>query len=208
MLTLARKLAGADASTKAGKWERAKFTGFELFGKTLGLIGMGDIGARVAKRAVAFGMNIIAHDPLLTPTHFAPAEFGATLLPLEAVLQQADFVSIHVPLLPSTRNLLNAERLAMMKSSAIILNSSRGGIIDEVALTQALTDKRIGGAALDVRLNEPPGVDDPLAKFENVLLTPHVAGITEEAQDRICTAVAQDILRVLRGERGLFEVKN
>lgn len=206
MLTLARKLTGADASTKAGKWERAKFTGFELFGKTLGLIGMGDIGARVAKRAEAFGMRLIAHDPVLTPTHFAPAEFGATLLPLDEVLRQADFVSIHVPLLPSTRNLINAERLALMKPTAIVLNSSRGGIIDEAALAAALSAKRIGGAALDVRINEPPGSDDPLAKFDNVLLTPHVAGITEEAQDRICIAVAQDVLRVLRGERPVFSV--
>jgi len=151
-------------------------------------------------------MRLIAHDPVLTPTHFAPAEFGATLLPLDEVLRQADFVSIHVPLLPSTRNLINAERLARMKPTAIVLNSSRGGIVDEAALAAALTAKRIGGAVLDVRINEPPGSDDPLAKFDNVLLTPHVAGITEEAQDRICIAVAQDILRVLRGERPVFAV--
>lgn len=208
MLALARKLPAADRSTKGGAWDRATFgAGVELYGKTLGLIGLGDIGARVAKRADAFGMRVIAHDPLITPTHFAAAEFGVTLMALDDVLRESDFVSLHVPLLPATANLINAERLARMKPTAILINTSRGGIVDEPALVQALGEGRLGGAALDVRAHEPPGEADPLAQFENVLLTPHVAGLTAESQARVCTAVAEDVLRVLRGEKPMFAVR-
>ncbi|MFC1463761.1 MAG: hydroxyacid dehydrogenase [Candidatus Brachytrichaceae bacterium NZ_4S206] len=208
MLALARKLPAADRSTKGGAWDRATFgAGVELYGKTLGLIGLGDIGARVAKRADAFGMRVIAYDPLITPTHFAATEFGVTLLPLDDVLRESDFVSLHVPLLPTTANLINAERLARMKPTAILINTSRGRIVDESALAQALQEKRLGGAALDVRAHEPPGEADPLAQFENVLLTPHIAGLTAESQARVCTAVAEDVLRVLRGEKPVFATK-
>jgi D-3-phosphoglycerate dehydrogenase len=208
MLALARKLPAADRSTKGGAWDRATFgAGVELYGKTLGLIGLGDIGARVAKRAGAFGMRAIAHDPLITPAHFAAAEFGIALMALEDVLRASDFISLHVPLLPSTRHLINAARIGLMKPTAILINSSRGGIVDESALADALHARRLGGAALDVREHEPPGADDPLARCENVLLTPHVAGLTAESQERVCTAVAQDVLRVLRGEKPMFAVK-
>jgi D-3-phosphoglycerate dehydrogenase len=208
MLALSRKLTAADHNTKQGQWDRATFgAGGELFGKTLGLIGLGDIGARVAKRAEAFGMRLIAHDPLITPNHFAGAELGIALLPLADVLRESDVVSLHVPLLPATKHLLNAERLAQMKPSAILINTSRGGIVDEAALADALRNGALGGAALDVREQEPPGPADPLAHCDNVLLTPHIAGLTAESQQRVCTAVAQDVVRVLRGERPLFAVK-
>ncbi|BCX03789.1 MAG: hypothetical protein KatS3mg053_1727 [Candidatus Roseilinea sp.] len=208
MLALARKLPAADCSTKSGAWDRAAFgAGIELYGKTLGLIGLGDIGARVAKRADAFGMRIIAHDPLITPSHLAAAEFGVTLMALDDVLRESDFVSLHVPLLPTTAHLINAERLARMKPTAILINTSRGGIVDEAALVQALSERRLGGAALDVRAHEPPGEADPLTHFENVLLTPHIAGLTAESQARVCTAVAEDVLRVLRGEKPVFTIK-
>lgn len=207
MLALARRLTAADRSTKGGEWDRATFgAGVELYGKTLGLIGLGDIGARVAKRANAFGMRISAHDPLITPTHFAAAEFDVALMDLDDVLRGSDFVSLHVPLLPATANLINAARLALMKPTAMLINSSRGGIVDEDALAQALREKRLGGATLDVRAHEPPVKDDPLTQLDNVLLTPHIAGLTVEAQARVCTAVAEDVLRALRGERPNFAV--
>lgn len=208
MLALARKLNAADAATKRGGWDRAAFgSGAELHGKTLGLIGLGDIGARVARRADAFGMRVIAHDPLLTPAHFAPAELGVALLALDDVLRRSDFVSLHVPLLASTRHLIDAQRLALMKPTAVVINTSRGGIVDEAALADALRAGRLGGAALDVREHEPPGLDDPLAAFPTVLLTPHIAGLTHESQTRVCTAVAQDVARVLRGERAIFAIR-
>ncbi len=208
MLMLARKLPAADRSTSRGRWERATFgAGVELYGKTLGLIGLGDIGARVAKRADAFGMRVVAHDPLITPTHFAAAEFDIRLMALDDVLRESDFVSLHVPLTPTTSNLIDAERLALMRPTAILINSSRGGIVDEGALVQALREGRLGGAALDVRAHEPPDEDDPFLQLDNVLLTPHIAGLTVEAQARVCTAVAEDVLRVLRGERPMFAVK-
>lgn len=208
MLALARKLPAADRSTKSGGWDRATFgVGAELYGKTLGLIGLGDIGARVAKRAVAFGMRVVAHDPLITPLHFAAAEFNVPLLSLDEVLRASDFVSLHVPLLPATANLINAGRLALMKPTAILINTSRGGIVDEAALAEALRTGRLGGAALDVRVHEPPGSHDPLAVLDNVLLTPHIAGLTAESQARVCAAVADDVLRVLRGGKPLFAVQ-
>lgn len=208
MLTLARRLPAADQHTKGGGWDRAAFgAGFELHGKTLGLIGLGDIGARVARRALAFGMRVVAHDPLITPQHFAAAELGVALMPLDDLLGESDFISLHVPLLPTTRHLIHAERLARMKPTAALINTSRGGIVDEAALVEALRAGRLGGAALDVRAHEPPEQPDPLAQFENVLLTPHIAGLTAESQARVCQAVAEDVLRVLRGERPLFAVR-
>ncbi len=208
MLTLARRLPAADRHTKGGGWDRAAFgAGFELHGKTLGLIGLGDIGARVARRALACGMRVVAHDPLITPHHFAAAELGVTLAPLDDLLGESDFISLHVPLLPTTRHLINAERLARMKPTAVLINTSRGGIVDEAALIEALRAGRLGGAALDVRALEPPEQPDPLAQFENVLLTPHIAGLTAESQARVCQAVAEDVLRVLRGEKPLFAVQ-
>lgn len=207
MLALARKLPLADRSTKGGGWDRAAFgAGGELYGKTLGLIGLGDIGARVAKRAAAFGMRVIAHDPLITPNHFAAAEFDVALLPMDRVLRESDFVSLHVPLLPTTVRLINAERLAEMKPTAILINTSRGEIVDEDALAQALREGRLGGAALDVRAHEPPDRPDPLSAFDNVLLTPHVAGLTAESQTRVCNAVVEGVLGTLRSEKPMFTI--
>jgi phosphoglycerate dehydrogenase-like enzyme len=127
-------------------------------------------------------------------------------LDLDEVLRQSDFLSLHLPLLPSTRNLVNADRLALMKPTAYLINSSRGGVVDEMALASALASGRLAGAALDVRASEPPGAGDPLTSLQNVLLTPHIAGLTQEAQDRICTAVAGDVLRVLAGQKPVFGV--
>lgn len=204
---LARNIAAASASTHAGGWERQTFTGMQLHGKTFGLLGLGDIGARVARRAAAFGMRVVAFDPVQTPAHFAASELGVELLPLEHVLRCADVLSLHVPLIASTRNLLNSERLGWMKPTAFVINSARGGIIDEHALAAGLRANRLGGAALDVRAQEPPAKPDFLGGVPHLLLTPHVAGLTEEAQALTCGLVAADVLRVLAGEAPHFEVR-
>jgi D-3-phosphoglycerate dehydrogenase/(S)-sulfolactate dehydrogenase len=206
ILALARGLVQANASTHAGAWERQRFTGFEICGQTLGLLGLGDVGARVARRAGAFGMRLLAHDPVLTPSHMAVAEFGVTLVSLDTLFAQSDFVSLHLPLTASTRGLVSRERLALMKSSAFLINTSRGGVVDEDALAESLEARRLAGAALDVRDHEPPSSPDRLAALPNVLLTPHIAGLTHQSQDGICTSVAQDVLRVLAGQEPSFPI--
>jgi D-3-phosphoglycerate dehydrogenase len=199
MLGLARRLVSADRSVRAGRWERREHTGFELFGKTLGILGLGKIGYRVAVRARAFGMSVCAYDPYLGPHHVHVTESGAHLGTLEAVLDAADIVTVHLPLTDETRGLLDAGRLATMKSGAVIINTSRGGIIDEPALYDALASGRLEGAALDVRDTEPPE-NSPLHSLENVLFTPHVAAWTREAQEKVLETVTGDVDRVLRGQ--------
>lgn len=206
MFAAARRLAEATADTRAGGWDRQRFTGGELYGKTLGIVGLGDIGGRLARRAQAFGMQTIAADPQVNASSLVVAEFGVRLVTLDELLAAADFVSLHIPLVPATRQLINAERLAMMKPGAWLINTARGGVVDEAALAAALRAGRPGGAALDVRASEPPGANDPLAELPNVILTPHVAGITAEANRRTATMVVDDVLRVLRGERPLNPV--
>lgn len=201
MFAAARRLAEATVDTRAGGWNRQRFTGGELYGKTLGIVGLGDIGARLARRAQAFGMQTLAADPQVGESSLAVAEFGVRLVSLETLLAASDFVSLHVPLVPATRQLMNAERLALMKPGAWLINTARGGVIDEEALAAALRAGRPAGAALDVRANEPPGPNDPLAELPNVILSPHTAGITEESNRRTATMVVDDVLRVLRGER-------
>ena len=206
MLALVRMLPAADASTKAGGWERQRFTGSELRGKALGLIGLGGVGMRVARRAAAFDMRLLAHDPARNPGDAELTALGIALVSLDSLLSESDFVSIHVPLIESTRNLVDARALGLMRSTAYLINSSRGGIVDEAALAAALSSGRITGAALDVRCSEPPGRDDPLAGLSNVLLTPHIAGLTQESQDTISANVARDVIRVLGGELPKFGV--
>lgn len=199
MFAAARRLAEATADTRAGGWDRQRFTGGELYGKTLGIVGLGDIGGRLARRAQAFGMRTIAADPQVNESSLVVAEFGVRLVPLETLLAEADFVSLHVPLVPATKQLMNAERLALMKPDAWLINTARGGVIDEEALAAALRAGRPAGAALDVRASEPPGPGDPLAALPNVILSPHTAGITTESNQRTATMVVDDVLRVLRG---------
>lgn len=206
MFASARRLAEATADVQAGNWNRQRFTGTELFDKTLGIVGLGDIGGRLARRAQAFGMRVLAADPLVSSSSFAVAEFGVRLVDLPALLAESDFVSLHIPLTGATAGLINHERLALMKPTAWLINTARGGVIDEVALADALRARQIGGAVLDVRAQEPPGTDDLLASLPNVILTPHIAGITQESHERTATMVAEDVLRVLRGERPLNPV--
>jgi D-3-phosphoglycerate dehydrogenase len=206
MLHIARNLAAADASVRAGKWDRVQFGGTELWGRTLGLVGVGKIGRRVAKRAQSFGMTVIGYDPLVGPYDFAPAEQEITLVPLDELLARADVVSLHVPLLPATRHLINAERLSQMRPHAVLINTSRGGIVDEVALLDALTGGGLYRAVLAVSEFEPLPAESPLRSCEAVILTPHVAGLTAEAQERTSRLVISDGLRVLSGERAIGAV--
>lgn len=207
MLHVTRNLAAADASVRASEWNRVHFGGSELWGRTLGLIGVGEIGRRVATRAQAFGMNVVGYDPLVGPYDFAPAEQSITLLPLDEVLAKADIISLHVPLIAATRHLINAERLATMQPHAVLINTSRGGIVDEMALLHALNTGQLYRAVLDVREVEPPPQDDPLRPCDAVLLTPHIAGLTAEAQERTSQLVIADVLRVLAGERAIGAIQ-
>jgi (S)-sulfolactate dehydrogenase len=202
LLGLARRIPSADRSVRAGRWERREHTGFELHGKTLGILGLGKIGCRVALRARAFGMMVRAYDPYLGPHHLNVTESGAVLGSLAEVLGGSDIVTVHLPLTEETRGLIGADQLAAMKPGAVLINTSRGGIIDEGALHQALSSGRLGGAALDVRETEPPG-DSPLHTLENVLLTPHVAAWTHEAHEKVLETVTGDVDRVLQGQPAL-----
>lgn len=199
MLSFSRRLERADEDVKKGNWSRKRFTLSELYGKTLGLIGIGEIGTRLAARARAFGMNIIGYDPFLPPYEVACAEFGVSLTNLEQVLTQSDFISLHVPLNDKTRNLIYKENLAMMKPNAYVINTSRGGIINEDDLYVALKSKQIAGAALDVLSQEPPD-GSSLLELDNLILSPHIAGLTEEAQIRTSVLVAREVCKVLAGQ--------
>jgi D-3-phosphoglycerate dehydrogenase / 2-oxoglutarate reductase len=199
LLSLARKVPGADRSTRNGGWERKKFHGFELLGKTLGIFGLGKIGVRVAIRAKAFGMRILAHDAYLSSTSLHVTESGATLVPADRLFAESDFLTVHLPLNKETRGVLNAAAIQKMKSTAFLINTSRGEVIVESDLAQALKAGRLAGAALDVREKEPPEKESPLHGLENVILTPHTAGLTYEAQEKVVAAVAEDVDRVLSG---------
>ena len=195
MLALARFIPQADASLRKGAWEKNKFMGVELSGKTLGIIGLGRIGSMVAVRAAAFGMSVIAIDPYITRER--ALEFGATLLDsLDELLAQSDFISIHTPLMAETHRLIGEKEIGKMKSTARIILCARGGVVDEKALLSALENKKIAGAALDVFENEPPG-DNPLLRLPNVVVTPHLGAMTEEAQTRAAVEVAEQVVAIL-----------
>ncbi len=200
MLGLARKIPAADRHTKGGGWQRHLYSGVEVYGKTLGVVGLGRIGTLTALRARALGMEIVAHDDFVNSDAVAVTETHARLVPLDELLRTADFVTCHVPLSPATRHLFNHERFCRMKREAFFLNLARGEVVDEAGLIRALLEGRIAGAALDVREQEParPG---PLDTMDNVILTPHIAAFTREGQGRVNAAVCGDVARVLRGER-------
>lgn len=192
MLALARNLYPASATVFAGRWD--KFEGVELAGKTLGVIGLGRIGRRVAEMAQhGFGMEVRAYDPAVKQSAFALADS------VEAVLRVADFLSLHLPLTPETKHLINANRLRLLKPNCRIVNTSRGGVIDETALAEALTEKRLAGAALDVFETEPLPAGHPFLKTPNTLLTPHISASTKESLDRMARDAAQGVLDVLQG---------
>lgn len=198
LLAVARNIPQAHAALSAGRWERSRWTGTEVYGKTLGVLGLGRIGSLVAKRCQAFGMDVIAYDPFLAPDR--AARMDVELLPtVEAVLSRADFVTVHLPRTPETANLLDADRLALMRPEARLVNVARGGIIDEAALAAALQSGQLAGAAIDVFAAEPLA-DSPLFGLPNVVLTPHLGASTSEAQDKAGTQVAEYVTLALAGE--------
>jgi D-3-phosphoglycerate dehydrogenase len=195
LLAVARSIPQATASMKAGKWEKSKIIGSEICGKVLGIIGVGNIGRLVAERAQGLKMKVIAYDPFLTAEK--AQQLGVDLVGFDALLQRADFVSIHTPLLPETRNLIDAAALAKMKPTARLINCARGGIVDENALAEALRSKRLAGAALDVFEQEPPPADHPLLHLDTVICTPHLGAATAEAQVAVSVAIAEQIVQFL-----------
>ena len=196
MVGLAHHIAQDDRAIRRGEWR--PFVGVDVARKTLGLIGLGRIGRVVVRRARGFDMHILAYEPY--PDQAFVAENGIALVPLDELLERSDFVSLHVPATPQTRGLINAERLARMKRGAFLINTSRGALVDEDALFDALQSGHLGGAGLDVRAAEPPN-DARFAALENVIMTPHVANLTEGKQLASSTMAAQSILSVLRHER-------
>jgi len=203
MLALARHLPQADASLRRGEWRKDELLGSELGGKTLGLIGLGRIGAAVARRAGALGMAVVAHDPWVPELEIA--ERGARPLGLEALLAEADYVSLHLPLTPETRGLIDARVLAALRPGARLVCTARGGLIDETALLAALDSGRLAGAALDVFAEEPPR-PGPLLEHPAVIVTPHIAAQTVEAQTRAALDIAAEVLAALRGERLRWQI--
>ncbi len=203
ILGSARKIPGADQSVKQGKWERKKYYGVELWGKTLGILGLGKIGFRVALRAKAFGMRVLAHDAYLSTTHLHVTETGASMVSLDRLLQESDLLTIHLPLTRETRGFFRLEHFQKMKPCAFLVNTSRGEVLVEKELVRALREGKIAGAGLDVLEKEPPLAQNPLYGFENVTLTPHTAALTYEAQEKVIGAIAEDVDRVLSGQPAL-----
>jgi D-3-phosphoglycerate dehydrogenase len=185
---LARKIPQASASTKKGEWEKKKWMGVEVTGKTLGVVGFGNIGRQVAERGVGIRMKVLAHDPALTAGTAAPA--GVELVALDDLISRSDFITLHLPLTPTTKNLFNADTLARMKKGAFLINCARGGIVDETALYESLKAGHLGGAALDVFEKEPCG-PLPLFELENVLASPHIGASTKEAQEKVAVELAE-----------------
>lgn len=199
MLAMARRIPEADASLRQGRWERSHLVGFELKGRTLGVLGLGRIGSGVALRAQAFGMEVTAYDPFLTDER--AAQLGVRKGTLEEVLGAADILTLHLPLTEETRNLIRRETIAQMKDGVRIVNAARGGCIDMDDLIAALRDGKVAGAALDVYPTEPLDAHSELLTFPQVVLTPHLGASTAEAQEGVAVDVARGILQALRGER-------
>jgi len=200
ILALARKIPAGDRSTKNGDWDRKNYTGIELDRKTILICGFGRIGRMVAARAKAFGMRIIVFDPFIDENSTHIGEVAATLATkLEDGLAIADFVSVHSPLTPETKHLFNAKTFAAMKPGSFFINTSRGGVMDEMALLMALQKNHLAGAALDVREIEPPKEKSAFSEMDNVILMPHIGAFTQEAQTRTMECVCEDLERILSG---------
>ncbi|MEI2809286.1 MAG: phosphoglycerate dehydrogenase [Nocardioides sp.] len=197
MLSAARHVSPAHFALKNGEWKRSKFTGIELYEKTLGIVGLGRIGVLVAQRLAAFGMNVIAYDPYVQPGR--AAQMGVRLVDLDTLLAEADFMSVHLPKTPETVGLIGAAQLEKVKPSLVLVNAARGGIVDEAALYAALKEGRMAAAGLDVFASEPC-TDSPLFELENVVATPHLGASTDEAQEKAGIAVAKSVRLALSGE--------
>ncbi|MCD0502899.1 hydroxyacid dehydrogenase [Bordetella petrii] len=199
-LLLLRGAYASSAQVAAGGWPRTELSnGLEAQARTLGIIGFGGIGRLTAQLAQGLGMRVAAHDPMLRDDDPAWRDTGVAPLPLDALLECADVVTLHIPLTDATRQLMNAERLAAMKAGAVLINTARGGIVDEAALARALRGGQLRGAAIDVFQDEPLPAGSPLADAPNLVLTPHIAGLTQEANTRVSSMVAQRVAQTLRG---------
>ena len=197
MLSAARQIPAADATLREHTWKRSKFNGTEIYGKTVGVVGLGRIGQLVAQRLAAFGTHVIAYDPYVPPAR--AAQLGIELLSLDDLLPRADFISVHLPKTPETAGLLGKEALAKTKPGVIIVNAARGGLIDEAALAEAIKSGHVRGAGLDVFSTEPC-TDSPLFDLPEAVVTPHLGASTSEAQDRAGTDVAESVKLALAGE--------
>jgi len=197
LLAVARNTASASSSLKNGEWKRSRYTGVELQGKTVGVVGLGRIGTLFAQRIAAFGTRLIAYDPYIQPAR--AAQLGVRLVGLEELLRESDFISIHAPKTSETGGLIGAKELALVKPEVRIINAARGGVVDEIALAEALAEGRVAGAGIDVYVKEPC-TDSPLFKFDNVVATPHLGASTHEAQDKAGLAVAKSVKLALQGE--------
>ena len=196
LLSLARQIPQAVSSTKTGRWEKNKFLGVELMGKTLGIIGLGRIGTAVAERARAFGMSVLAYDPYFTRE--AAHELGIEMIALDELIPRADFITLHTPLTDETRFLINAAAIDRMKPGVRLVNCARGGLIDERALADGISSGKVAGAALDVFEEEPTPPDNPLLALEQVITTPHLGASTTEAQLGVATMIAEQVLDYLK----------
>jgi D-3-phosphoglycerate dehydrogenase / 2-oxoglutarate reductase len=197
LLAVARRIPEASASLRDGAWKRSSYSGVELFGKTVGVVGLGKIGQLFAARLAAFGTTLIAYDPYVSPAR--AAQLGIELVSLDELLERADAISIHLPKTPETKGLIGKEQLARAKRGVIIVNAARGGLIDETALAESIRDGHVGGAGIDVFESEPT-TSSPLFELPNVVVTPHLGASTAEAQDRAGTDVARSVRLALRGD--------
>jgi D-3-phosphoglycerate dehydrogenase len=197
MLHLARNIAGAAAHVAGGGWNRSAFGGFELANKTLGLVGLGEVGLRVAKRARAFGMKVVASDPMRLPWESAVEDLEIELVATPEVLRRAQFLSLHAPLTPETKELIRAETIATMPRGSYLINTARGELVNQADLVAALRSGHLAGAVLDVVDPEPLPEQHPLRGVDNLWITPHVAGLTAEAQEAVGLRVAEGVLSIL-----------
>ncbi|WP_067933223.1 hydroxyacid dehydrogenase [Alicyclobacillus kakegawensis] len=203
LLQHVRPLFRWNEAVRRGAWDRMAAMGEEVYGKTLGLIGIGDIGQRVATRARAMGLTVVAYDPFILPSHSVVRDVGVALISLDDLLRSSHFVSVHVPLTDTTRHLLNGPALAKMREDSVLINTSRGGIVDEDALAEVLVNFPTRFAYLDVRSTEPPGPDDRLRSLDNVCLTPHIAGITVESSHEVAWFVLTQVMEQLEGRKAM-----
>jgi len=203
MLALSRYIPQANVSTKSGAWKRNDFMGTELRDKTLGVIGLGNIGSEVAKRARGMEMKVLGFDPYISPER--AAQLQVTIVPIDQLLKESDYITLHVPMLPTTKGMIGAKELATLKPTARIINCARGGLIDEAALAAAVKEKKIAGAAVDVFSAEPPGTS-PLFDVDNIIVTPHLGASTNEAQVVSALMVAEQVLDIFDGKPARYAV--
>ncbi|MEH7481145.1 hydroxyacid dehydrogenase [Neobacillus drentensis] len=207
ILSANRSLSVAAEDVNLGNWNRQRFTGNEIYGKTLGLVGTGDIGHRIAKRALAFGMKVVGYDPYLNDLSFPFVETGIEKIPFHQLLIESDFISIHTPLTLDTRSMFSSSEFKLMKKEAFLINTSRGGIVNEHALLEAVESGEIAGAYLDVLDKEPVEPDHFLLNHKRIIITPHIAGLTMESQERVTNLICEEVVKVLKGIDSLMVVK-